>query len=1068
MDDAEEQDHTKLDPRDSYEKPPIYKEDPDLEVPYPLLCGEHVLRIGKTTEAIFILSKYRFFVKYKNSFTNIPVRLIEQLEVREHFLIIQCKDGKTYKVKFSSDAHCLEWSGLLQDSSHPPKLLTDFFAFCFHAWCFSEKGDGKQAPGMDFLKPGNAFEYDFSKERDRLGFNIGDGWRVYKNTDFKHSTTYPEQHIVPAKIKDEDIRKICKFRSKGRFPSVVWRHPRNGAVIVRCGQPEVSVFNWRCKEDERLIDSFLQACSTDGFQRCGPSIMNGHAVSSDKESNLQLSKASLSPSKRVLILDLRSYASAYANKLKGGGYEYEDYYETSETLFMGLVNIHSIRKSFQSLRTLCSSATESSSNWLSKLESTEWLNHLALLLKSAHVVVNGVHKEGRPIVIHCTDGWDRTTQVVGLAEIMLDPYYRTLEGIQVLIEREWLDFGHQFATRCGNDTNDNDLNGRSPVFLQWLDCLHQLIKQFPTAFEFNETFLIKLAEHVYSCLFGTFLCNTKKERLDCVVQENTCSVWAILQVEALTNKNFLFDPKTDHVLHPSWNICDLHFWSKLFMSESSRSEVEDGSTWAHSETSGIGSPKLPRTRSFDDIHKTVCEDGERRASFVETTSLARTSSDPNLSDLRLEEFVGTPPKGTYMISSTEVESKGGTQESDWSNDQVETAHSDKNEKIEYKTDEQGIQDRAEDNSKIMMREDSTLLQSLRREEVIQEIHMQSSTDTVTEETPRDAPPPPTLAMCNGYHSEELTGIEDGDRNHNNSENHLVLKKSSNISTSTSDISNSHIECRSRRLRNRSSDPKEVTRDAESSLRNLRIKSSESHNHVRVKDRNGLSTSPTSLFRSRCFSGPRSPSDRNCPLRIGKHLDEDGLTNISSANHRRLVEIMIISENEKETLREEIFELREQLKRCQVDCWHDYHGLSDKPASYEVATNLTVEDDELTPSSVPNSLHSDASWEQLDDRDQSQTLWVPDHAVTHCPCGHKFNLITRRHHCRNCGRIFCGTCSNFFIAIPREQLFHPQRVCSQCHSSLEEQQPQSSRLCSSQTSLDKDGNFMKAVTVIGQG
>lgn len=61
-----------------------------------------------------------------------------------------------YRVKFSSDAHCLEWSGLLQDSSHPPKLLTDFFAFCFHAWCFSEKGDGKQAPGMDFLKPGES------------------------------------------------------------------------------------------------------------------------------------------------------------------------------------------------------------------------------------------------------------------------------------------------------------------------------------------------------------------------------------------------------------------------------------------------------------------------------------------------------------------------------------------------------------------------------------------------------------------------------------------------------------------------------------------------------------------------------------------------------------------------------------------------------------------------------------------------------------------------------------------------------------------------------------------------
>ena len=66
-------------------------------------------------------------------------------------------------------------------------------------------------------------------------------------------------------------------------------------------------------------------------------------------------------------------------------------------------------------------------SWWSSLEKTNWLHHISLLMKATNVVVNAIDKEQRPVVVHCSDGWDRTTQLVALAELMLDPYYRTIE-----------------------------------------------------------------------------------------------------------------------------------------------------------------------------------------------------------------------------------------------------------------------------------------------------------------------------------------------------------------------------------------------------------------------------------------------------------------------------------------------------------------------------------------------------------------------------------------------------------------------------------------------------------------
>jgi hypothetical protein len=88
----------------------------------------------------------------------------------------------------------------------------------------------------------------------------------------------------------------------------------------------------------------------------------------------------------------------------------------------------------------------------------------------------------------------------------------------------------------------------SPVFHQFLDCVYQLLRQFPIRFEFNERFLRRLLFHCYSCRYGTFLYNNEKDRLDARVQEKTLSVWShfLSLKHQFTNPDY--DPEiNDHV-----------------------------------------------------------------------------------------------------------------------------------------------------------------------------------------------------------------------------------------------------------------------------------------------------------------------------------------------------------------------------------------------------------------------------------------------------------------------------------------------------------------------------------------
>ncbi|XP_063577178.1 myotubularin-related protein 8 isoform X3 [Pongo abelii] len=255
--------------------------------------------------------------------------------------------------------------------------------------------------------------------------------------------------------------------------------------------------------------------------------------------------------------------NAMANRAAGKGYENEDNYANIRFRFMGIENIHVMRSSLQKLLEVCELKTPTMSEFLSGLESSGWLRHIKAIMDAGIFITKAVKVEKASVLVHCSDGWDRTAQVCSVASILLDPFYRTFKGLMILIEKEWISMGHKFSQRCGH--LDGDSKEVSPIFTQFLDCIWQLMEQFPCAFEFNENFLLEIHDHVFSCQFGNFLGNCQKDREDLRVYEKTHSVWPFLVQRKPDFRNPLYKGFTMYgVLSPSTVPYNIQFWCGMY------------------------------------------------------------------------------------------------------------------------------------------------------------------------------------------------------------------------------------------------------------------------------------------------------------------------------------------------------------------------------------------------------------------------------------------------------------------------------------------------------------------------
>lgn len=451
-------------------------------------------------------------------------------------LVLRCRDFRTLSLTFTAPTrHLTQQVDLLYRRlqyiihnvhTQPPAL---------HLGCLSASHWSWYNPVAEFTRQG-ALEGD-TKD------GVLSPWRLCSiNADYAVCPTYPAQWCVPRCLDDDTIAKSAAFRSKGRLPLLCYYNKRLGNALVRCAQPLAGATGRRSEADEFVVLAVRQS---------GPD------------------------SSMLAIFDARSALAEKGNKLMGKGSEAPKYYLNTKVMFMEIQNIHAVRSAADQLQTLCEEGSED--KWLSKLEATGWLKHVLSVMSAGCALARKMTSQKLSCVVHCSDGWDRTSQLTSLCQLLLDPYFRTIEGFCVLIDKEWLSFGHMFTTRTFAPASPME---RSPIFLLFLDCVWQIMQQFPTSFEFSDDLLVLLADHFQSAWFGNFLCDCERERLGCEMNRITTSIWSHIDAVQDRVRSHDFHPNDD-ILMPVCSMKRLRLWTTYFL----RHEVAATSI---SRTSGSG------------------------------------------------------------------------------------------------------------------------------------------------------------------------------------------------------------------------------------------------------------------------------------------------------------------------------------------------------------------------------------------------------------------------------------------------------------------------------------------------
>ena len=500
---------------------------------------------------MIVLSNFRFifhllaenseYESIKEDFFKIPYLLIEEIKkekiLKNTSLIITLRDGTELKFILSNENNNNRNLYKILKKKKLFKKTEELFEFPKIFNSYLNKYETKF----------NGWEiYNFTKEFKRQGLELEDKGFPLRisniNENFEVSESYPKYLIEPRQIQDNQLILAAKCRPKKRVPTLTYNYKND----LYKGQKKLISGIWRSSQVKKLV------------------------VEDKKNEDIRLINEISNLGYKFYIFDARSPSEAFRNKIMGRGNEkVSNYNQKPEYIYCGINKVQIANDAFNKITELTNDKEiMENKNFLSELEDSGWVNFIMTVLRRTKEISKLV-SEGNNVLIHCSDGWDRTPQLCTISQILLDPYFRTFEGFAVLFEKDFVSFGHKFAVRSG--IYDKEIEKKTnPVILQLLDCVYQLLVQFPSEFEFTSEYLLFIAKNNDINLFGTFLFNNEKEREEKHAKTETASIWTYLLGEHFENKekylNRLYDKeKVTKILTPHYAYYDYVLWTDYFL-----------------------------------------------------------------------------------------------------------------------------------------------------------------------------------------------------------------------------------------------------------------------------------------------------------------------------------------------------------------------------------------------------------------------------------------------------------------------------------------------------------------------
>lgn len=113
---------------------------------------------------------------------------------------------------------------------------------------------------------------------------------------------------------------------------------------------------------------------------------------------------------QTIIFDCRTQINAYFTRAKGGGHESETQYQNCKVKFGYLDGIVAVNSCFKTIMKLCHSQSKlKDSKFYSKLENSGWYGNVRKIIMGGNDIATWLHDDRLNVLVHCADGWDRTT-----------------------------------------------------------------------------------------------------------------------------------------------------------------------------------------------------------------------------------------------------------------------------------------------------------------------------------------------------------------------------------------------------------------------------------------------------------------------------------------------------------------------------------------------------------------------------------------------------------------------------------------------------------------------------------